>query len=64
MDFPNTLDQMYSNLLAEHTRLLTEMKNGDTEKFSQTSHLETQVSTLMKGVLKLKNTIQKNKLKE
>jgi hypothetical protein len=43
---------------------LTEMKNGDIEKFAQTSFLETQVSTLMKGVLKLKNTIQKNKLKE
>ena len=64
MDFSNTLDQMYSTLLAEHTRLLTEMKNGDVEKFSQTSSLETQVSTLMKGVLKLKNTIQRNKLKE
>lgn len=64
MDFANTLDQMYSTLLAEHTRLLTELKNGDPEKFSQTSSLETQVSTLMKGVLKLKNTIQRNKLKE
>jgi hypothetical protein len=64
MDFTNNLDQMYSNLLSEHTRLLGELKNGDTEKFSQFSSLETQVSTLMKGVLKLKNTIQKNKLKE
>jgi len=64
MDFTNTLDQMYSNLLAEHTRLLSEMKNGDPEKFQSTSYLETQVSHLMKGVLKLKNTIQKNKMKE
>jgi len=64
MDFTNTLDQMYSNLLAEHTRLLSEMKNGDPEKFQSTSFLETQVSHLMKGVLKLKNTIQKNKMRE
>jgi len=64
MDFTNTLDQMYSNLLAWHTRLLSEMKNGDPEKFQSTSYLETQVSHLMKGVLKLKNTIQKNKMKE
>jgi hypothetical protein len=64
MDFTNSLDQMYSNLLAEHTRLLSEMKNGDPEKFQSTSYLETQVSHLMKGVLKLKNTIQKNKMKE
>jgi hypothetical protein len=64
MDFTNTLDQMYSTLLAEHTRLLSEMKNGDPEKFQQTSHLETQVSTLMKGVLRIKNTIQKIKMKE
>jgi hypothetical protein len=64
MDFTNTLDQMYSNLLAEHTRILGELKNGDPEKFQQTSHLETHVSTLMKGILKLKNTIQKNKMKE
>jgi hypothetical protein len=55
---------MYSNLLAEHTRLLSEMKNGDPEKFQSTSFLETQVSHLMKGVLKLKNTIQKNKMRE
>jgi hypothetical protein len=64
MDFTNQLDQMYSNLLAEHSRLLTELKNGDVDKFSQTSSLETQVSTIMKGVLKLKNTIQKIKMKE
>jgi hypothetical protein len=64
MDFTNTLDQMYSTLLAEHTRLLSEMKNGDPEKFQQTSHLETQVSTLMKNVLRIKNTIQKIKMKE
>jgi hypothetical protein len=64
MDFTNTIDQMYSTLLAEHTRLLNELKNGDPEKFQRTSHLETQVSTLMKGILKLKNTIQKNKMKE
>lgn len=64
MDFTNTLDQMYSNLLAEHTRLLGEMKNGDPEKFQQTSSLETQVSQLMKGVLRVKNTIQKIKMKE
>ena len=64
MDFTNNLDQMYSNLLAEHTRLLSEMKNGDPDKFAQTSSLETQVSTLMKNVLKLKNTIQKIKMKE
>jgi hypothetical protein len=63
MDFVNQLDQMYSNLLAEHTRLLNEMKNGDIEKFQSTSHLESQVSQVMKGVLKLKNTIQKNKMK-
>jgi len=64
MEFSNQLDQIYSNLLSEHTRLLGEMKNGDPEKFSSTSHLESQVSQVMKGVLKLKNTIQKNKLKE
>ena len=64
MDFTNQLDQMYSNLLAEHTRLLSEMKNGDPEKFSSTSSLETQVSQLMKGVLKIKNMIQKIKMKE
>jgi hypothetical protein len=64
MDFTNTLDQMYSTLLAEHTRLLSEMKNGDPDKFQQTSHLETQVSTLMKNVLRIKNTIQKIKMKE
>jgi hypothetical protein len=64
MDFTNNLDQIYSNLLAEHTRLLSDMKNGDPEKFASISNLETQVSCLMKGVLKLKNTIQKNKLKE
>jgi hypothetical protein len=64
MDFTNQLDQMYSNLLAEHSRLLSELKNGDVDKFSQTSHLETIVSQLMKNVLKLKNTIQKNKMKE
>ena len=64
MDFNNQLDQMYSTLLAEHTRLLSEMKNGDPEKFQTTSSLETQVSQLMKGVLKLKNTIQRNKMKE
>ena len=63
MDFTNQLDQMYSNLLAEHTRLLNEMKNGDIEKFQSTSHLESQVSHLMKGILKLKNTIQKIKMK-
>lgn len=64
MDFTNNLDQMYSNLLAEHTRLLSEMKNGEPDKFAQTSSLETQVSNLMKNVLKLKNTIQKIKMKE
>jgi len=64
MDFTNNLDQMYSTLLAEHTRLLTEMKNGDPEKFAQTSSLETQVSSLMKGVLRIKNTLQKIKMKE
>jgi hypothetical protein len=64
MDFSNNLDQIYSTLLSEHTRLLSEMKNGDPDKFTTTSNLETQVSTLMKGVLKLKNTIQKNKMKE
>lgn len=64
MDFTNTIDQMYSTLLAEHTRLLNELKNGDVDKFSQTSHLESQVSHLMKGILKLKNTIQKIKMKE
>lgn len=64
MDFSNTLDQMYSNLLSEHTRLLGDLKNGDPEKFSSTSSLESQVSQVMKGVLKLKNTIQKLKMKE
>ena len=64
MEFTNQLDQMYSNLLAEHTRLLGELKNGDIEKFASTSSLETIVSNLMKNVLKLKNTIQKIKMKE
>ena len=47
------LEQMYSELLAEHTRLMSEMKNNS-EKFSENSNLMNYVSAIMKNILKLK----------
>ena len=47
------LEQIYSELLAEHTRLMSEMKNNS-EKFSENSNLMNYVSAIMKNILKLK----------
>ena len=58
----NQLDQMYSTLLAEHTRLMSEMKNS--EKFDENNHQHTLVSTMMKSLLKLKSYKQKLRMKE
>ena len=49
----NRLEQIYSELLAEHTRLMSEMKNNN-EKFSENSNLMNYVSAIMKNILKLK----------
>lgn len=62
MDFDNNIEQFYSTLLNEHTRLLGELKNN-TEKFAETLQMHTLVSTLMKDILKIKNFKQKLKLK-
>jgi len=49
------VDQMYSNLLAEQTKLLSEMKNApDTFKDSETLHR--QVTAVMVSLLKFKTT--------
>lgn len=62
MEFDNNIEQFYSTLLSEHTRLLGELKNN-TEKFAETLQMHTLVSTIMKDILKIKNFKQKLKLK-
>jgi hypothetical protein len=62
MDFDNNIEQFYSTLLSEHTRILGELKNN-TEKFAENEKMHTLVSSLMKDILKIKNYKQKLKLK-
>ena len=49
------VDQMYSNLLAEQTKLLSEMKNSP-DKFKDNETLHRQVTAVMVSLLKFKTT--------
>jgi len=62
-NFDSVLDQFYSSLLAEHSKLLGELKNCP-DKFSETERVHSLVSVLMKTVLKLKNEKHKQKMRE
>jgi hypothetical protein len=59
----NRLEQIYTELLAEHTRLMSGMKNNS-EKFSENSSLMTYVSAVMKDILKLKAYKTKLRMRE
>jgi len=59
----SALEQMFSTILAEHTRVMAELKNT-AEKFDENCKLETLVSQIMKSILKLKAYKQKLRMKE
>lgn len=49
------LDQMFTTMLNEQTRLMSEMKNSS-ETFRDNEQLHTQITALMKALLKFKAT--------
>jgi hypothetical protein len=58
----NVLDNFYTQLLNEQTRLMGEMRN-DADHFRNNEILHTQITAVMKSVLKFKATRTKIKSK-
>jgi hypothetical protein len=58
----NVLDNFYTQVLQEQTRLMGEMRNSP-EKFKDNEVLHTHITSLMKSVLKFKAIREKIKNK-
>jgi hypothetical protein len=58
----NVLDNFYTQLLQEQSRLMAEMRN-DAEHFRDNEILHTHITSLMKSILKFKATRAKIKSK-